>query len=267
MKILISYFILPILLFLSSQLVAQEVVIQSTTSTRDSGLYKYLLPRYPMYDDVTIKVIAVGTGQAILNSKNCDGGILIVHDQNRERLFMAEGFGSKRHELMFNDYVIIGPSHDPASIIQSISSVDAFKRIYSNQSKFISRSDSSGTHAMEMKIWRDGNISPIEHSGTWYLETGQGMGQSLNVAIATNAYILSDRSTWLKFSNKQSHKILYQNKVELKNQYGMILVNTDRCSNIDKEATLQLFQWLSSREAKNLINIYQISNTQIYYTE
>jgi len=267
MKILNSYFILPIILFLSSQLVAEEVVIQSTTSTRDSGLYEYLLPKYPMYDNVTIKVVAVGTGQAILNSKNCDGGILIVHDQNRERLFMSEGFGSKRHELMFNDYVIIGPSHDPASVIQSISSVDAFKRIYSNRSKFISRSDSSGTHAMEMEIWRDSNINPIEYSGTWYLESGQGMGQSLNIAIATDAYILSDRSTWLKFANKQFHKILYQNKVELRNQYGMILVNTDRCSNIDKEATLQLFQWLSSSDAKKLINSYQISNIQIFYTE
>ena len=120
---------------------------------------------------------------------------------------------------------------------------------------------------MEMSIWKHSNISPIEHSGTWYLETGQGMGQSLNVAIATDAYILSDRSTWLKFSNKQSHKILYQNKLELKNQYGMILVNTDRCSNIDKEATQDLFKWLSSTDAKNIINSYKILSSQVYYTE
>jgi tungstate transport system substrate-binding protein len=256
----------PIILFYSCLLLAQEVVIQSTTSTRDSGLYEHLLPKYPLYDNISIKVIAVGTGQAILNSKNCDGGILIVHDERREQLFMEEGFGSKRYALMFNDYVIIGPKKDKAKIFGSKSSEEVFTKIYNTKSKFISRSDSSGTHAMETKIWNNSKLNPIEYSGSWYLETGQGMGQSLNIAIATDAYILSDRSTWLKFQNKQNHKILYQNKIELKNQYGMILVNTNRCNNIDKEATIGLYNWLTSEDAQNLINDYLINNTQVFFS-
>ncbi len=255
-----------IILFYSCLLLAHEVVIQSTTSTRDSGLYEHLLPKYPLYDNISIKVIAVGTGQAILNSKNCDGGILIVHDERREQLFIAEGFGSKRYPLMFNDYVIIGPKKDKAKIVGSKSSEEVFTKIYNKKSKFISRSDSSGTHAMEIKIWNNSKLNPIDYSGSWYLETGQGMGQSLNIAIATDAYILSDRSTWLKFQNKQNHKILYQNKLELKNQYGMILVNTNRCNNIDKEATYSLYNWLTSKDAQDLINGYLINNTQVYFS-
>ena len=157
-------------------MLAQEVVIQSSTSIRDSGLYEHLLPKYPYYDNTSIKVIAVGTGQAILNSKNCDGGILIVHDERREQLFMAEGFGSKRYALMFNDYVIIGSKEDKAKIVGSNSSAEVFTKINNKKSKFISRSDSSGTHAMEIKIWNSSKLNPIDFSGSWYLETGQGMG-------------------------------------------------------------------------------------------
>ena len=183
---------------------ASDIVIQSTTSTRDSGLYEYLLPKYPGYNKLNIKVVAVGTGQAIMNAKNCDGDLLIVHDKNRELEFMEKGYGIQRDSLMFNDFVIVGPSQDPAKIRNSINPVKAFQSIAKSNSKFISRSDSSGTHSAESSIWKKSKINPVPYSGKWYFESGQGMGPSLNIAVAKNAYIFTDRSSWLKFKNKRN---------------------------------------------------------------
>jgi len=177
---------------------SESLIIQSTTSTRDSGLYKYLLPKYPYYSDINIKVIAVGTGQAIKNAENCDGNILIVHDRDRELEFMSRGFGTMRHELMYNDYVLIGPSSDN-EISKSNTITNAFLRIYDKKYNFISRSDSSGTHSAELAIWSKLSLNPKAGSGKWYLESGQGMGPSLNIAVALNGYIFSDRSSWLRF--------------------------------------------------------------------
>ena len=181
-----SNFLKIFLLFFFSVniLFADSVTIQSTTSTRDSGLYKYLLPYYPNFRNVEIKVIAVGTGQAIMNAQNCDGNILIVHDEKREDIFMANNYGSERHNLMYNDFVIIGPNEDSARVYGSSSVLEAFSKIYENKRIFISRSDSSGTHAAEIKIWSQLGINPAKYSGKWYLESGQGMGPSLNIAIS-----------------------------------------------------------------------------------
>ena len=247
--------------------VADSIVIQSTTSTRDSGFYNYLLPKYPNYDSVTIKVIAVGSGQAVLNAKNCDGGILIVHDTKKEQEFMNLGLGSKRHDLMYNDYIIIGPRNDPAKISSSKSAYEAFSRISKMKYKFISRSDSSGTHTAEKNIWKNTDQYNDESFDiSWYYETGQGMGPTLNIAIAMNAYTLVDRSTWLKFRNKQNHVILYQNSDELQNTYGMILVDLDRCSNINRSATENLYEWLSGDDAKLLIDNYTIDGQNVFFT-
>ena len=185
---------IAILFFTCELALSDTLIIQSTTSTRDSGLYNYLLPFYPDFNKVKIKVIAVGTGQAIMNARNCDGNILIVHDQKREQMFMNDRFGIKRHELMYNDFVLVGPRIDQAEVSNSISIYEAFSKIYKHQHKFISRSDSSGTHSAEMKIWNKLSIKPAVHSGEWYLETGQGMGQSLNIAISLGGYIFTDRS-------------------------------------------------------------------------
>ena len=246
---------------------ASSLIIQSTTSTRDSGLYEYLLPHYPYIDEVKIKVIAVGTGQAIMNAMNCDGNILIVHDENREMEFIADGHGSDRHNLMYNDFILIGPSSDRANIASSKSVKDAFSRIYDEGYKFISRADSSGTHSSEMSIWSQLRLDPSKHSGKWYLESGQGMGPSLNIAISLNAYIFSDRSTWLRFKNKRNHIILYENPSELRNNYGMILVNHKKCENLNYESSLKLYNWLASDKAAQLIKNYKILNNKVFYID
>ena len=245
---------------------ANEIVIQSTSSTRDSGLYEFLLPKYPNYDQTNIKVIAVGTGQAIVNARNCDGDLLIVHDEKRELEFMRQGYGIKRHSLMFNDFVIVGPKNDTANIKGSESALEVFTKIYTKKHIFISRSDSSGTHSAEMNIWDNIGLDPTASSGKWYLESGQGMGPSLNIAISLNGYIFSDRSTWLRFNNKGDHIILYSNPVELRNSYSMILVNHDRCNNLDLKPARDLYDWLKSDEAASLINEYKVSDQQVFHT-
>ena len=244
---------------------SDSITIQSTTSTRDSGLYKYLLPKYPDFNDVQIKLIAVGTGQAIVNAKNCDGNILIVHDKEREDKFMADGFGSSRHNIMYNDFVIIGPKKDVANIKGSKSISEVFAKIYTKKHIFISRSDSSGTHSAEMSIWDYIGLDPTISSGEWYLESGQGMGPSLNIAISLGGYIFSDRSSWLRFNNKGDHIILYSNPIELKNSYSMILVNHDRCKNLDLKPALDLYDWLKSDDAASLINAYRVKGHQVFY--
>ena len=245
---------------------ASDIVIQSTTSTRDSGLYEYLLPKYPGYNKLNIKVVAVGTGQAIMNAKNCDGDLLIVHDKNRELEFMEKGYGIQRDSLMFNDFVIVGPSKDPAKIRKSINPVDAFQSIAKSSSKFISRSDSSGTHSAESSIWKKSKINPVPSSGKWYFESGQGMGPSLNIAVAKNAYIFTDRSSWLKFKNKRNHIVLYEDKDKLKNEYGIILINYNRCNNMNYKHASLLYDWLTSDNAKIHINNYMLEGVQVFYT-
>lgn len=246
---------------------AQSLIIQSTTSTRDSGLYNYLLPNYPKYNEYTIKVVAVGTGQAIMNAKNCDGDILIVHDAKKEKEFLKNNYGIKRHNLMYNDFVVIGPEKDFANIKNSSDISEVFTKIYQKKINFVSRSDSSGTHSAESSIWTKANIDPKKYSGQWYLQTGQGMGPSLNIAVSLNGYIFSDRSSWLRFNNKKSHKILYENPSELKNSYGMILVNPERCKNNNYNLANHLFEWLASDDAAYLIKNYRINNANVFYIE
>ena len=167
---------------------------------------------------------------------------------------------------MYNDFVIIGPSSDRANIASSGGVNDAFSRIYEKKHKFISRADSSGTHSSEIAIWSQLKLDPSIYSGEWYLESGQGMGPSLNIAISMNGFIFSDRSSWMRFNNKRSHKILYSNPEELRNDYGMILVNYHRCSNLSPEPATKLYNWLSSNEAASLINNYRLYNAQVFYT-
>lgn len=259
-------YLLLLCLLIPINTLAETLVIQSTTSTRDSGLYNYLLPKYPHFNSIKIKVIAVGTGQAIKNAENCDGNILIVHDEQRELEFMSKGYGTKRHVLMYNDYVLIGPNDD-TYVSESRNIAEAFSRIHEKQYNFISRSDSSGTHSAELSIWNQLSLNPKIYSGTWYLESGQGMGPSLNIAVALNGYIFSDRSSWIRFKNKRNHKILYANKNELKNKYGMILVNGQRCTSLNYEKSLKLYNWLSSQDAANHIINYRINKQSVFYID
>ena len=242
------------------------LVIQSTTSTRDSGLYEYLLPHYNRYESLSIKVVAVGTGQAIRNAKNCDADLLIVHDHQREKEFMSSGFGIKRHSLMYNDFIIVGPRKDPFKISSKKSPQEVFATIYSNNLKFISRSDSSGTHNAEMRLWSSASLDPVVSSGRWYIETGQGMGPSLNIAIGTNSYIFTDRASWLNYKNKQNHQVLYENPSKLMNPYGVILINPKKCPKSNSTEAILLYNWLTSDIAKSLIDNYKIFGSKLFYT-
>ena len=265
-----QYFIIFILFvssFSLSHLHVSEILIQSTTSTRDSGFYDFILPKFPHYNNFQIKVVAVGTGQAIKNAKNCDADLLIVHDFVKENDFMNNKFGIKRDNLMYNDFVLIGPTTDPAKVRNSPSIESSFKKISMGGHMFVSRSDSSGTHSFEISVWNTANINPKIHSGQWYLETGQGMGQSLNIAVATQSYILTDRSSWDNFKNKNSHSILYENSRELANTYGIILINPEHCPRMNYADSLSLYNWLVSEDAKQHISAFTINGSKAFYVD
>ena len=180
---------------------------------------------------------------------------------------MANNYGVEKHNLMYNDFVIIGPNEDSADVSGSSSVLEAFSKIHENNHIFISRSDSSGTHSAEMKIWSQLGINPAKYSGKWYLESGQGMGPSLNIAISLNGYIFSDRSSWLRFNNKDSHQIMYSNYKELRNAYSMILVNHERCRNLDYNLSRDLYDWLKSDNAASLIKDYKLNEQSVFYID
>jgi len=263
-----SYFLIFLLLTFKSnyaQLDSKDnkLIIQSTTSTRDSGFYDYILPYFNKKYDSKVYVIAGGTGLAIKNAIKCNADILIVHAFELEQKFITDGYGIKRDNLMYNDFIVIGPKNDPAKISELTSIIDVFKNIKSSNTKFISRGDDSGTNIVEKKIWDETKISLI--SNNWYFKTGQGMGATLNIAIGKNAYTFVDRSTWIGYSNKQNHKILYENDPLLFNQYAIIKMNHKYCPNVNKLLADKFYLWMISKEAKNLIRNYKISNQQLFY--
>ena len=190
--------------------IADVITVQSTTSTRDSGLYDYILPKFRDASGITVNVVSVGTGQAIRNARDCNGDVLLVHSKPDEEAFVAEGYGTKRHNLMYNDFVIIGPGDDPAAIGGLGSVEEALQRLAETRSAFASRGDDSGTNKAELRLWQSAGIDPKPYSGAWYLETGSGMGKTLNVAVGRNAYVMSDRATWTKYGNKQNHQIVVE---------------------------------------------------------
>ena len=203
------------------------IIVQSTTSTQNSGLYDYLLPKIKAATGVTVHVVAVGTGQAIKNAMNCDGDVLLVHAKEAEEEFVAAGYGVTRHDLMFNQFVIVGPSGDPADITDEALAKDALKKVSDAKALFASRGDDSGTHKREMALWKASGIDPEPASGSWYRETGSGMGSTLNIAVGMNAYTLSDEATWISFQNKRDFKVLVSGDDMLFNQYGIIPVNPE----------------------------------------
>ena len=242
------------------------LILQSTTSTRDSGLYDYILPKFKNEHNIEVRVIAVGTGQAIKNSMRCDGDLLIVHHKESEEKFVEEGFGLYRKEFMYNDFVLVGPSYDPAKIGSSKSIVDSLNLIRQNRLKFVSRGDESGTYKKEIKLWNLSGFNPNPRIDSWYYSVGQGMGGSLNIAVNKNAYILSDRSTWVSFNNKKDHKILVENEPNLYNIYGVIPINPNKCPDTKKDAANKFITWLSSSKTKDLISSFKVKGQQLFYT-
>ena len=241
------------------------IIVQSTTSTQNSGLYDFLLPHFTDRSGIDVRVVAVGTGQALRNAEKCDGDLLIVHSTADEIDFVNKGFGTKRYNLMYNDFVVLGPSEDPADIKSATTVRGALHRIVNSQSSFASRGDKSGTHKAELRLWRTANYSPNSAINRWYLETGLGMGATLNFAVQTDSYTLSDRATWLAFANRANHQILFQGYPPLFNQYGIVPVNKKHCPNVKQDLAKKFIAWLISAEGQGLIANYTRGGMQLFF--
>lgn len=252
-------------LALSTPILADTIIVQSTTSTKNSGFYDYLLPMIKKDTGIQVNVVAVGTGQAIKNARRCDGDVLLVHAKEAEEKFVADGYGEYRHDLMYNDFVIIGPETDPANVTNASDVLEALRRIREADAKFASRGDDSGTHKKERALWQAAGIDPIEGSGQWYLETGSGMGATLNTGVGLSAYVLTDRATWITFANKQDAAIAFEGDPTLFNQYGVIPVSAEKCPNVNREAAEIFAQWLLSETGQAAIAAYRVDGKQLFF--
>jgi tungstate transport system substrate-binding protein len=241
------------------------IIVQSTTSTRDSGLFDHILPLFTKKTGIEVRVVAVGTGQALKNAKNGDGDVVLVHSKPDEEKFVAEGLGRKRQDVMYNDFIIVGPASDPAKIGGLKDAAQAFKQIAETKSPFASRADDSGTNKAELRLWKDAGIDVKQASGTWYLETGSGMGATLNTAVGKGAYALTDRGTWLSFGNKDDFKILVEGDPRLFNQYGVILVNPAKHPNVKVKEGQAFIDWLTGPEGQAAIASYKIDGQQLFF--
>ena len=252
---------------LGSPALAQDksIVVASTTSTQDSGLFEYLLPIFTKKTGITVKVVAQGTGQALDTGRRGDADVVFVHAKAQEEKFLAEGQGVKRFPVMYNDFVLIGPKGDPAGIKGVKDVAKAFQTIKDKQASFISRGDRSGTHSAELRLWKAAGIDIAKDHGPWYKAIGQGMGAALNTAGASNAYVLSDRGTWIHFKNKGDLQILVEGDKRMFNQYGVMLVNPQKHPNVKKDLGQAFIDWLISPEGQKTIANYKINGEQLFY--
>ncbi len=241
------------------------ITVASTTSTANSGLFDVILPVFTQKTGIEVRVVAVGTGKAIRLARSGDADVLFVHHKPSEEKFVADGMGVKRHDVMYNDFVMVGPASDPAAIKGSKTAEDALKKIAAAKAAFASRGDDSGTNKKELGLWKAAGIDPQQASGTWYRETGSGMGATLNVASGMDAYALTDRATWLKFKNKGDLSILLEGDPKLFNQYGIILVNAEKHPHIKTALGQQFIDWLIGAEGQSEINTYQILGNQAFF--
>jgi len=241
------------------------IIVQSTTSTQNSGLFEYILPLFTKKTGIEVRVVAVGTGQALKNAENGDGDVVLVHSQPDEEKFVADGWGVKRYPVMYNDFIIVGPAADPAKIAGLKQAPEALKKIAEAKAPFASRADDSGTHKAELKLWGEAGVDPKASSGIWYLETGSGMGATLNTAVGKRAYALTDRGTWLAFANKDDFKVLVEGDDKLFNQYGVILVNPTRHPNVKVKEGQAFIDWLVSSEGQAAIASYKIDGEQLFF--
>ena len=243
----------------------EAIIVQSTTSTANSGLYDYLLPIFTDKTGITVNVVAVGTGQAIKNAANCDGDVLLVHAKPAEEKFVADGGGTARTDLMYNDFVIVGPAEDPAGVAGMSDVEAALTQIAESEALFASRGDDSGTHKKEKALWEAAGVSPGDGSGEWYRETGSGMGATLNAGIGMGAYVMTDRATWISFANKQEYGIVVEGDDDLFNQYGVIPINPEACPSVNVEAAQTFADWLVSAEGQAAIGAYEVDGQQLFF--
>lgn len=243
----------------------QYILLQSTTSSQNSGLYDYVLPKFTEQTGIEVRVVAVGTGQALRNAKNGDADVLIVHAKSAEEQFIAEGYGIERFDLMYNDFVIVGPENDPAKVVGSHDVTEVLSKIATSKSLFASRGDDSGTHKKELSLWQATQINAQADSGQWYREIGSGMGATLNTAVAMQAYTMSDRATWLNFGNKQNFVILFEGVPPLFNQYGVMIVNPARHPHVKINLAERFVDWLLGEKGQATIARYQVNGEQLFY--
>jgi tungstate transport system substrate-binding protein len=260
-------FAVAVTFLFSASAMAQDksIVVASTTSTEDSGLFGYLLPLFKAKTGIEVKVVAQGTGQALDTARRGDADVVFVHAKSAEEKFLAEGFGVKRYPVMYNDFVLIGPKSDPAGIKGSTDIVAALKTLKSKGNAFISRGDGSGTHIAELALWKAAGIDIAAEKGPWYKEIGQGMGAALNTAAAADAYVLSDRGTWLSFKNKGDLAIAVEGDKRLFNQYGVMLVNPQKHPTVKAALGQRFIDWLISPEGQHAIAGYKINGEQLFY--
>lgn len=253
------------LTLLGSAAYAQEksIIVSSTTSTEQSGLFGFMLPIFKMKTGIDVKVVAVGTGQALDIGRRGDADVVFVHDKPAEEKFVNEGFATKRTEVMYNDFVLVGPKSDPAKIAGGKDIKVAFQKVAADQAPFVSRGDKSGTHAAELRYWKDAGITVAPSA--WYKETGSGMGPALNTASAMNGYILTDRATWLSFKNRGDLTILVQGDPKLFNQYGVMLVNPAKFPHVKKAEGQEFIDWITSKNGQDVIASYQIGGEQLFF--
>ena len=244
---------------------SQFITVASTTSTEQSGLFKHLLPSYEKKTGVQVRVVALGTGQALDMARRGDADVVFVHAKSAEEKFIAEGYGVKRQPVMYNDFVLIGPKSDPAKVAGGKDITEALKKIKGTSSAFVTRGDRSGTHMAEIALWKQSSIEIDKEKGPWYRDTGQGMGPALNSASSMNGYILSDRATWLAFKNRGDLTIVVEGDKRLFNQYGVILVNPEKHKHVKKELGQAFIDWVVSPDGQRAIADYKIGSEQLFF--
>jgi len=243
----------------------RSIVVASTTSTQDSGLFGYLLPLVQARTGITAKVVALGTGQALETARRGDADVVFVHDVEAEERFVAEGHGLARHPVMYNDFVIVGPAADPAGVRRSPDVLQALQAIQKGKFPFISRGDRSGTHQAELRLWKATGVEVDPAVDRWYRAVGQGMGPALNIAVASDAYVLTDRATWISFRNKGDFAVLVQGDSRLFNQYSLILVNPAKHPEARTALGQQFIDFLLSPEGQRDIGAYRLEGQQLFY--
>ena len=243
----------------------KSIIVQSTTSTQNSGLFDYILPMFEKTAGIKVNVVAVGTGQAIKNARNCDGDVLFVHAKPAEEKFVSEGYGVKRFDVMYNDFVIVGPAADPAGISGRNDAAASLKAIAEAKSLFASRGDDSGTHKKELSLWKQAGVDVKAASGSWYRETGSGMGATLNASVGLGAYTITDRATWIAFKNRGEFKIAVEGDKAMFNQYGIIQVNPVKCPNVKANAAKSFVDWIVTSQGQGAIAAYQLGGQQLFF--
>lgn len=255
------------LMLLASPAAAQDkfITLASTTSTEQSGLFGHLLPRFTEKTGIQVRVVALGTGQALAVGQRGDADALLVHDPDAETAFVAAGHGVEHRQVMYNDFVIIGPAADPAGIAGGKDVAEALKRIAAKEAPFVSRGDNSGTHAAEKRLWQQAGLQPWTDKKPWYRETGSGMGPALNTASGMDAYIMSDRGTWLAFKNRPTLRILSEGDAKLFNQYGVMLTNPQRHPHVKRDFGMAFVNWITSAEGQQAIAAYRIEGESLFF--